>query len=152
VNQTFQRLANVGLGSAKFWLIRRGRHPETTLIFAISFLVYLHHPHACSIIPRIGLSSPHAPRQRKARKSKCCRQRVQLHTKRHVCLLPWPPWTSATSLICAPVVRAWGLHPSPTWSPPCPYILIAWPSDPRSLRTWAALHRGVHPPPGWRFA
>ncbi len=58
VNQTLQHVANVTLGSAKFWLIRQGQHPETTLIFAPPFPIYLHHPHACSIIPHIGLSSP----------------------------------------------------------------------------------------------
>ncbi len=62
MSHTLQRVANVGLGSAKFRLIRQGQHPETALVFAPLFLVYLHHPRACSIIPRIGLSGPHAPR------------------------------------------------------------------------------------------
>jgi hypothetical protein len=44
-------VANVGLGNVKFRLIGCGQHLETTLVFAPSFLVYLHHPHACSIIP-----------------------------------------------------------------------------------------------------
>jgi hypothetical protein len=61
VSQTFQRLANVGLGSVRFRLIKQGQHPETTLIFTTPFLIYLHHPRACSIIPRIGLASPRAP-------------------------------------------------------------------------------------------
>ncbi len=58
VNQTLQHVANVGLGSARFQLIRQGQHLETTLVFAPLFPTYLHHPRARSIIPCIGLSSP----------------------------------------------------------------------------------------------
>jgi hypothetical protein len=66
-----QHVANVGMGSARFWLVRQGQHLETILIFAPMFLVYLHHLHACSIIPRIGLSSLRAPKQKRAGKSEC---------------------------------------------------------------------------------
>ncbi len=86
-------------------------HPETVLLFAPLFLVYLHHPRACSIIPRIGLSSPHAPRQKRVGKSKCHRWRVWLRTRRHTCSLLWPPWTMATFLTCVFAMRVWGLHP-----------------------------------------
>jgi hypothetical protein len=43
VSQTLQHVANVGLGSVKFRLLRRDQHLETTLIFAPLFLVSLHH-------------------------------------------------------------------------------------------------------------
>ncbi len=58
MSHTLQRVENVGLGSAKFWLIRRGQHLKIALVFAPPFPVYLHHPRACSIILRIGLSGP----------------------------------------------------------------------------------------------
>jgi hypothetical protein len=77
MSQTFQHVANFGLGSAKFQLVRRGQHPKTTLVFAPSFPVYLHHPCACSIISCIGFSSPHAPRQKRVGKFKCCWRRVK---------------------------------------------------------------------------
>jgi hypothetical protein len=54
------------------WLVRRGQHRETILVFAPMFPIYLHHPRACSIIQRIGLSGPRAPRQRKVGKFECC--------------------------------------------------------------------------------
>jgi hypothetical protein len=76
VSQTFQRVVNVGLGNARFQLVRQGRHPETSLLFAPLFLVYLHHPCACSIISRIGFSGPCAPRQTRAGKYECRRGKV----------------------------------------------------------------------------
>ncbi len=53
-------MANVGLGSLRFRLVRQGQHPETTLVFAPMFPIYLHHPRACSIIPCIGFFGPRA--------------------------------------------------------------------------------------------
>lgn len=146
MSQTLQCLANVGLGNAKFQLIRRGQHLETTLIFAPLFLIYLHHPHTCSIIPRIGLSSPHAPKQRRVSKFGCCQQKIQVRAKRRACPLPWPPWTTTTSLIRVPIVWAWGLHPSLAWSLPCLCTFATQPNGPCSLRTWATLRQGAHPP------
>ncbi len=64
-------VADVGLGSVKFRLVKRSQHLEIALVFAPSFLVYLHDPRACSIIPHIGLSGPCALRQRRVGKSKC---------------------------------------------------------------------------------
>jgi hypothetical protein len=90
MNQTLQRVANVGLGSAKFQLVRQGQHPETTLIFAPSFQVYLHHPCACSIIGHIGLSGPRTPRQRRVGKFECRQQKAWLHAKTRAYPLPWP--------------------------------------------------------------
>jgi hypothetical protein len=143
MNQTFQRMANVGLWSARFQLIKQGQHLETTLVFTPLFSIYLHHPCVCSIIPCIGLSSPRAPKQRKVGKFECRWQRIRLHTKRHVCPPPWLPWTTATSSTCVPIVWAWGPRPSPTWSTlsPCTLTMrfgglcLSW--------TWATLHPGM---------
>jgi len=77
MSQTFQSVANVGLGSARFWLVKQGYHLETTLIFAPPFLIYLHHLHAGSI-RHIGLFGPRAPRKRKAGKSECCQLKTNL--------------------------------------------------------------------------
>ncbi len=54
-SQTFQHVANVGLGNAKFHLIKQGQHPKNTLVFTPPFPVYLHHPCASSIIPLLQL-------------------------------------------------------------------------------------------------
>ncbi len=48
--KTLQHVANIDLGNAMFQLVRQGQHSRTSLVFAPSFLVYLHHPRACSII------------------------------------------------------------------------------------------------------
>jgi hypothetical protein len=93
-------------------------------------------PHACSIILHIGLSNPRAPR--KVGKSKRCRRKVQLHTKKRACMPPWPLRTMATALTCTPIVWVWSPRPSLTWSPPSPCALIAWPDGFHSLQTWVA--------------
>jgi hypothetical protein len=55
MRETFQHVTNVDLENVRFRLIRQGQHPETTLVFAPLFPIYLHHPRACSIIPCISV-------------------------------------------------------------------------------------------------
>jgi len=138
VSQTLQHVANVGLGNARFRLVKRGQHLETTIVFAPPFLVYLHHPHACSIIPRIGLFSPHTPKQRRVCKFECRRRRVRMCAY----LSPWPPWIATTSLICTLALRAWGLHLGLTWSLLSPCALTMRPGGLHLSWTWATLRWG----------
>ncbi len=93
----------------------------------------------------MSVFGPHAPRQKKAGKSECCRWRVRLHTRRRACPPPWLHWTVATSSTCALTAWAWGLHPSLTWSLLGPYALAAWPGDLCLLRTWVALRSKCAP-------
>jgi hypothetical protein len=141
VSHTLQHVAIVGLGSAKFWLIKRGQRPETIIVFALPFLVYLHYPRACSIILHIGLSAPHT--LRRAGKFKCRWRRVRLRARRCVCLPPWPPWIVAIASTCAPAVWAWCFCLGPTWSLLGFYVLGVWPDGLRSLWIWTTLHWGT---------
>ncbi len=137
MSQTLQRVGDVDLGSVGFWLVKQGQHPEIILIFTPLFLVYLHHPCACSIIPRVGLSGPRAPKQKRASKFECRRQIAWLHAKRHVCLPLWPPWTMATTSTCVLVVQALGPRLGPAWSPLGLCALAPQPGGLRLSQIWA---------------
>jgi hypothetical protein len=143
VSQTLQRMANVDLGSVRFRLIKRGQHLELVIIFASLFLVYLHHPRACSIIPRIRLFGPSAPRERSVGKSECHWWRTWLRARMCTCSSPSPPWTTTTSLTCVPSMWAWSPCQGLAWSPLGPYILTTWPSNPRLSQTWTTPHQGA---------
>jgi hypothetical protein len=152
VSQTLQHVAIVGLGSARFWLLGQGQHLEIALVFAPLFLVYLHHPRACSIIPHIGFLVP-APLDRRGWANlSVVDEELGCMLEGIIACLLWLPWRTITILTWALIARAWGLHPCPTWSSLSPCALVARPCGPLSLWISIALCRGACPLPGWRLA